>query len=523
MESLMFELALVVKATALLAAGLVLTRVANRAGASVRHLILAATFAAVLVLPLAWPVAPAIMIDVPVAARSLAVSPASSVASARSADVGAVETTDSAAGRGRWSMPDWPVALRIVWAAGAVLMLLSLVAGVWRSRRIRRTAVPSLGQRDLARRLADAAGIRRRVDISTHQDVQSPLTCGFRRPAIILPGDIDEWSQADVNRALVHELEHVRRGDWLVQIAARAVCAVYWFHPLAWMAWRALCLEAERACDDAVVRKSESTDYAQQLVHLARRCSDGSAPLSLAIARRSDLSARVTALLDARRRRARAGSGSIVVVWSAAAILVGALAPLHAVATRSQTGTGDGSRQAREERPGSSADRALYRAAERGDVARIEELVTAGANVNCRLDGDGSPLIAAAREGQIAAVGLLLDRGADPNMAVAGDGNALIMAAREGHGDVVAMLLARGATIDLVVPGDENALIQASGSGHLDVVKLLVTRGANVNARVWAASGSGRSNGEWRSPLSMARKGGHTAIVAYLQSAGARQ
>jgi bla regulator protein blaR1 len=523
MESLMLELALVVKATALLATGLVLTRAAHRAGASVRHLILTSTFAAVLALPLASLVAPAITIDVPVAAGSLAVSPTSSIVSAPPASVGAVGPMDSAAGRGRWPMPEWHVVVRIVWAAGAAVMLLSLGAAVWRSRRMRRTAVPSLGQRDLARRLADTAGIRRHVDISTHEDVESPLTCGFRRPVIILPGDIDAWSQADVNRALVHELEHVRRGDWLVQIAARAVCAVYWFHPLAWMAWRELCLEAERACDDAVVRKSESTDYAQQLVHLARRCSDGSAPLSLAMARRSDLSARVTALLDARRRRDRAGTGAIVAVWTAAALMVGALAPLHAVAARSNAGAADGARQAREQRRVSSADRALYRAAERGDVARIEELLTAGADVNCRLDGDGSPLIAAAREGRIAAVGLLLDRGADPNMGVEGDGNPLIMAAREGHGDVVAMLLARGATIDLVVPGDENALIQASGSGHLDTVKLLVTRGANVNARVWAASGGGRSDGEWRSPLSMARKGGHPAIVTYLQSAGARE
>ncbi|MGH9851272.1 MAG: TonB family protein [Blastocatellia bacterium] len=169
----------------------------------------------------------------------------------------------------------------------------------------------------------------------------------------------------------------------------------------------------------------------------------------------------------------------------------------------------------------SRLDRALYKAAESGDIAEINELLNAGANVNCALDGDGSPLIGAAREGRLAAVRLLLDRGADPNLAVSGDGNPLIMAAREGHADVVLLLLDRGASIDQMVPGDENALIQASGEGHLNVVKLLVSRGADVNARAWAERALEPPSGEWRTPLSMARKGRHEAVVAFLLAAGA--
>jgi ankyrin repeat protein len=95
------------------------------------------------------------------------------------------------------------------------------------------------------------------------------------------------------------------------------------------------------------------------------------------------------------------------------------------------------------------------------------------------------------------------------------------MAAREGHLAIVTMLLDRGARIEEVVAGDENALISASGSGQLEVVRLLVARGANVNARVWAETGWTDRQGEWRTPLNMARRGGHTAVVNYLQSVGA--
>jgi ankyrin repeat protein len=172
-------------------------------------------------------------------------------------------------------------------------------------------------------------------------------------------------------------------------------------------------------------------------------------------------------------------------------------------------------------------DRGLLEAAEDGDRDGVSELLVAGANVNGEVVGDGSPLIGAARRGRLEVVGLLLDRGADPNMIVRGDGSPIIMAAREGHLDVVDLLLKRGAIVDQVAPGDENALIQSSASGQLAVVKLLVARGADVNARVWVDRVFGRpdgsQDGEWRTPLNMARKAGHDAVAAYLISAGARE
>jgi len=128
-------------------------------------------------------------------------------------------------------------------------------------------------------------------------------------------------------------------------------------------------------------------------------------------------------------------------------------------------------------------------------------------------------LIGAADLGRLDAVRLLLDRGADPNLSVALDGNALIAAARSGHADVVALLLDRGARIDDIVPLDETALIQASANGRLDVVKLLLDRGANVNLGAY----SGNQNREGRTPLSMARRGGHASVISVLIVAGAHE
>jgi BlaR1 peptidase M56/Protein of unknown function (DUF3738) len=153
------------------------------------------------------------------------------------------------------------------------------------------------------------------------------------RPAIVLPRDAENWNPEDLDRAIVHELEHVRRGDSLSHCLARAICAVYWFHPLVWIAWCKLLVEAERSCDDAVLRRSEATAYADQLVGLARRLSAARRSPLLAMANRADLSTRVRAVLDCRQHRGRAGTFSIALTCGGAAALVIAMSPLRLTGT----------------------------------------------------------------------------------------------------------------------------------------------------------------------------------------------
>jgi len=91
-------------------------------------------------------------------------------------------------------------------------------------------------------------------------------------------------------------------------------------------------LEAERSCDDAVLGRSEATAYADQLVGLARRLSVAQPP-ALAMANRSDLSARVGAVLDGSRARGRAGALLAAVACIAAGAIVLIMSPLQMVAS----------------------------------------------------------------------------------------------------------------------------------------------------------------------------------------------
>jgi beta-lactamase regulating signal transducer with metallopeptidase domain len=514
---------ILVKATLLLSLGLAAAWIARRQRASIRHVLLAATFATLLALPLLALLAPAVSIELPVEVRpATAVSTATMPAGAPEAPL-AIGAPPAPA-RTLSIVPSWTALAIGVWLGGAVLLTIAGSLELWRVRRIVRTGLPWLELRERVGTLAAEGGVHRAVDVLRHEDVAAPFVWGVWRPTVVLPAAAADWAPADLERALVHELEHVRRMDWTVQFAARLICASYWLHPLAWVAWRRLCLEAERACDDAVVQRAERVDYAEQLVSMAERMSASHAQPVLGMANRSDLSRRVAALLDARQRRGRAGAFAAASAITASVLAGGVVAPMRAVAVSAGPlplgeGATAGQKSAAPQRFTGRLDVALYEAASEGDVDSILKLLDAGAGVNAAISGDGSPLIGAARRGHLDAVRLLLDRGAHVDMGVPGDGNALIMAAGAGHTAIVALLLDRGASIDLVVPGDENALITASRSGKLEAVKLLVSRGANVNARVWACCN--RDDREWRTPLNMARRNQHAAVEQFLRSAGA--
>ena len=323
------DLAIVVKATIVLAFGLATLPLARRARASVRHLLMAATFGTVLVLPLVISAVPRVTIRVPPAAaervarlvsheESGALQPANSVILGQDAN-------DSA-------LPSFAMLLRLMWALGATLLLVLLANDLRRLRALRRGGLPWPAKNDFTRSLALTSGVSRSVEVLLHEGVNAPLTCGLWRPVILLPIDARDWREADLRCALVHELEHVRRGDWATQLLARVVCACYWFHPLVWMAWARLRLEAERACDDAVVQSAECTKYAEQLVSLARRMSTSRALPSLAMANRTDLSARVTALLDGTRRRGRVGHATTASVVGVACLVVLLVTSVRAIA-----------------------------------------------------------------------------------------------------------------------------------------------------------------------------------------------
>ena len=137
-----------------------------------------------------------------------------------------------------------------LWLAGTVLLLARIAVGYWRVARYVRNA----GHAE-----------------TTYADVSVPVVVGLGRAVILLPHSSADWPPERLDAALRHERAHLRRGDLWTLLLSHVTCAVYWFHPLAWLAAAQMRREQEQACDDAVILSGLAPDlYAEALIAAAR-------------------------------------------------------------------------------------------------------------------------------------------------------------------------------------------------------------------------------------------------------------
>jgi beta-lactamase regulating signal transducer with metallopeptidase domain/protocatechuate 3,4-dioxygenase beta subunit len=227
----------------------------------------------------------------------------------------------------------WWSWLWAAWLAGVLAVLSAPLAGRIAVSRLTRDAKPIDDPEWIAlvRDFAAQLGLTRRILLYSAR-APIPMTWGWIRPVVLLPADADSWGVDRRRGVLLHELAHVKRLDCLTQAIARAACAVYWFHPLAWVAARRMRVERERACDDVVLLAgARASEYAGDLLEMARGLrSPGAAALAaLAMARPSQLEDRLLAILDPHRRRRGPGRGLALVALMIATLMLLPLATLH--------------------------------------------------------------------------------------------------------------------------------------------------------------------------------------------------
>jgi len=205
---------------------------------------------------------------------------------------------------------DSPVFSRLVipallaWALGFSYVLLGLLAGLARLAWMSAHAKPIFDD-DWMRTVLDFTSfykIARSIRLlQCRSPLAMPLTWGIVRPAIVLPSGAADWLEERRRIVLSHELAHIARHDWLLQICAELARAIYWFHPLVWLAAARLRQESERASDDAVLLSGIApSHYASQLLDLARTLENSGRAWStaLAIARPTNLERRFAAMLN---------------------------------------------------------------------------------------------------------------------------------------------------------------------------------------------------------------------------------
>jgi len=187
---------------------------------------------------------------------------------------------------------------------GLFVLIVGLTRLTWLAARARPVAAGPWT------RLADEIGrelsLGRPVQLLESDHPSLLVTWGLFVPKVILPRAAQSWSEERAAIVLRHELAHIRRGDWVIQLAGELLRTAYWFNPLVWIACARLRQESEQACDDEVLSSGvDGPDYATHLVELARLLKAEAAPRlpAPAIARSSSLERRIRAMLDARLTR----------------------------------------------------------------------------------------------------------------------------------------------------------------------------------------------------------------------------
>ena len=243
-------------------------------------------------------------------------------------------SSNSNSRRGWWSPRIWGLAVLVAWLLGVMLVVLRLAHGLGRLHRWTRTAVEAggPGTRGLLERLLPDLGLRRPVRVLRSEHLVAPITWGWWWPVALLPATSDSWSLERRRIVLLHELIHVRHGDWLVQVAAQLACALYWFHPLVWLAARRLQVEREQACDESVLaRGTRPSEYATHLLEIARAMAPGNAgpALGLSMAQHRQLERRLLTMLNRRRpvHRTFLPVAGAIVLMSALVVSVSAVEP----------------------------------------------------------------------------------------------------------------------------------------------------------------------------------------------------
>ncbi len=132
--------------------------------------------------------------------------------------------------------------------------------------------VDSLELQSFADRNSRILGITRKVQVYMSDIVETAQTSGFLKPLILLPlSMVSSLSPRQIEAILIHELFHIRRNDYVINICMSCFRSIFFFNPFALLFYKELERERELACDDGVLEMGFAPDqYAEALFRLEK-------------------------------------------------------------------------------------------------------------------------------------------------------------------------------------------------------------------------------------------------------------
>lgn len=226
----------------------------------------------------------------------------------------------TAASAGSRPVPDQ--LLISVWGLGFLFVLSRIAIGNW---MVWQAAKAGTHREDVTSPAGD------KIPVIESALIHMPLLWGVTTTRILVPAAWEKHSAAERALVLAHEAAHAGRRDSLFQLLAQFAGAIYWFHPLIWIAVAKLRRESEMACDDAVLRSGIlASSYADLLLGASSSFGTNAAivPVTLAMARPSHIQSRIQSVLETGVQRSplsRRATALAVILLLAAILPVAAM------------------------------------------------------------------------------------------------------------------------------------------------------------------------------------------------------
>jgi beta-lactamase regulating signal transducer with metallopeptidase domain/protocatechuate 3,4-dioxygenase beta subunit len=201
---------------------------------------------------------------------------------------------------------DWRMWLVLLWMIGAAGMLFRVVHAVLASNRLMKGGRPAEASlANIVDGLQQQLGIAQQVRVVICDRVDIPAVLGLWWPTLLLPSSLLTGVPADQLRVVIaHELAHIRRRDYLINLLQMLVEAVLFFNPGVWWISRQMRIEREACCDAlAVDITGQPLAVARTLVDFAGRLQSANPlPMAASALGRSEDSRRGGPLFDRIRR-----------------------------------------------------------------------------------------------------------------------------------------------------------------------------------------------------------------------------
>jgi beta-lactamase regulating signal transducer with metallopeptidase domain/protocatechuate 3,4-dioxygenase beta subunit len=168
----------------------------------------------------------------------------------------------------------WTEGILLAWCTGVCVLLARVATGWYLSRRLVCSAdgVVPVGLQQLFEAVKERLALTRAVRLLIHARIDSPIVVGWLRPVVLLPlSALTSLSEEHLLAVFAHELAHIRRHDFVVNMLQRCVEAILFYHPAVWWLSNRVRREREHCCDDLAVRVCGNRKrYAEALLRLER-------------------------------------------------------------------------------------------------------------------------------------------------------------------------------------------------------------------------------------------------------------